>query len=388
MFRMRIAAAALGLVAALPLMAQAPAAAPEAGQTAAQHYKNVQVLKDIPADELIPAMRFIETALGVECEFCHVQGNDPDRFSKDDKKEKQTAREMMKMMKQINDTSFEGRTEVTCASCHNGHSRPQAFAPMATVESVKERVAEEQARPRPPQGQQPGAAPAEAARPVLPAAAELFAKYEEAIGGDAAIDKLTSRHVAATVTSATGQTGKIEAFTKAPDLAWQQMSNARFSRTTGFDGKEAWASDPRATRSLSGVDAEDVKLAAMFYRNLRLKDQYGQSRTFRKDKIGDKDVYIVRAAIKGGRYSDLLYFDANSGLLLRRTTFTRTVLGPIAQTTDFDNYQDVNGVKVATDLTQSTAGNVSKIHLDQVQFNVPVEDAKFAMPAQQQQPAK
>ena len=387
MVRIRIAAAALAVVTAVPLLAQAPAAAPEAGQTAAQHYKNIQVLKDIPADELIPAMRFIETALGVECEFCHVQGNDPDRFSKDDKKEKGTARDMMKMMKQINDTSFEGRTEVTCATCHNGHSRPQAYAPMATVESVKERLAEEQARPRPAPGQQP-AAQAEPARPALPTADQLFARYEEAIGGDAAIGKLTSRHVVATMTSpVTGQTGKLEALTKAPDLGWQQTSNPRFTRTTGYDGKQAWEV-ARTTRALTGVDAQDVKLAAMFERNLRLKDQYGQARTFRKDKIGDKDVYIVRAAIKGGRYSDLLYFDANSGLLLRRTTFTRTVLGPIAVTTDFDNYQDFSGVKVATDLTQTNSGNVIKIHLDQVQFNVPVEDAKFAMPAQQQQPAK
>lgn len=385
MVRTRIAAAALAVVTAVPLLAQAPAAAPEAGQTAAQHYKNIQVLKDIPAEELIPAMRFIESALGVECEFCHAGTNSPEDRAKDDKKEKGTARDMMKMMKQINDTSFEGRTEVTCATCHNGHSRPQAFGPMATVESVKERVAAEP--PRPPQGQQQPAAQAPPAPPAFPAADQLFAKYEEAIGGDAAIGKLTTRHVVATVTSATGQTGKLEAFTKAPDLAWQQTSNARFSRTTGYDGKQAWEV-ARTTRPLTGVDAEDVKLAATFQRNLRLKDQYGQARTFHKGRIGDKDVYAVRAAIKGGRYSDVLYFDVNSGLLVRRVTFTRTVLGPIALTTDFDNYQDYNGVKVATDLTQSTASNVSKIHLDQVQFNVPIEDAKFAMPAQQQPPAK
>ena len=386
MSRMRIAAAALAL-AASTLMAQAPAApAPaEANQTAVQHYKNIQVLKDIPADELIPAMRFIAGSLGVECEFCHAGTNSPEDRARDDKKEKRTAREMMKMVKQINDTSFEGRTEVTCASCHNGHSRPQAFTPVATVEVLKERLAAEAERP--PQGQQQ-AAPAEAPKPpALPTADELFAKYAAAIGGDAAIAKLTSRHMIATLTGANGQSSKMETFAKAPDLAWSHTANERFSRTTGYDGKQAWEV-ARTTRALTGVDAQDVKLAAMFERNLRLKDQYGQARTFRKDKIGDKDVYIVRAAIKGGRYSDLLYFDANSGLLLRRTTFTRTVLGPIAVTTDFDNYQDFSGVKVATDLTQTNSGNVIKIHLDQVQFNVPVEDAKFAMPAQQQQPAK
>jgi hypothetical protein len=51
-------------------------------QTAAQKYKNIQVLKAIPADELIPAMQFISASLGVECDFCHVQRE----FEKDDKK--------------------------------------------------------------------------------------------------------------------------------------------------------------------------------------------------------------------------------------------------------------------------------------------------------------
>ena len=42
-------------------------------KTAAETYKNVQVLKDVPADDLIPAMQFITASLGVECDFCHVR---------------------------------------------------------------------------------------------------------------------------------------------------------------------------------------------------------------------------------------------------------------------------------------------------------------------------
>jgi len=58
---------------------------PPVPKTAAQQFKNIQVLKDIPADQLIPTMQFIVGALGVDCEFCHVE-HDRD---KDDKKEKQ-----------------------------------------------------------------------------------------------------------------------------------------------------------------------------------------------------------------------------------------------------------------------------------------------------------
>ncbi len=41
---------------------------------AEEQFKNIQVLKGIPADQVIPAMQFITASLGVECEFCHVQG--------------------------------------------------------------------------------------------------------------------------------------------------------------------------------------------------------------------------------------------------------------------------------------------------------------------------
>lgn len=61
--------------------ATAPQTASPAGpKKAEEQFKNIQVLKGIPADQLIPAMQFITASLGVECEFCHVQG----AFEKDD----------------------------------------------------------------------------------------------------------------------------------------------------------------------------------------------------------------------------------------------------------------------------------------------------------------
>src|SRR5271169_6072112 len=78
-----ITAVALGVY--LPnLRAQAPAAggpppvpataANMKGKTAGEFYKNVKVLKDVPASEIHPAMEYITTALGVGCGYCHVPG--------------------------------------------------------------------------------------------------------------------------------------------------------------------------------------------------------------------------------------------------------------------------------------------------------------------------
>src|SRR5262245_20566384 len=89
-------------------------------KTAAEAYKNIQVLKDAPADQLLPAMQFISTSLGVGCDHCHVRG----AFEKDEKKPKETARKMMQMTAAINQNNFEGHRDVTCYSCHHGTSLP------------------------------------------------------------------------------------------------------------------------------------------------------------------------------------------------------------------------------------------------------------------------
>ncbi len=91
---------------------------------AEEQFKNIQALKGVPADQVFPAMQFITASLGVECQFCHVEG----AFEKDDKKTKQTARKMMEMMFAINKDNFEGHREVTCYSCHRGSTTPVGHA--------------------------------------------------------------------------------------------------------------------------------------------------------------------------------------------------------------------------------------------------------------------
>src|SRR5882762_7141357 len=90
-----VAVAAICLAWNLPsLNAQAPAPAgpptppPTAenmkGKTAAQFYKKIEVLKDIPATEIHPAMEYIALSLGVGCPYCHRIG----KFDVEDKREK------------------------------------------------------------------------------------------------------------------------------------------------------------------------------------------------------------------------------------------------------------------------------------------------------------
>jgi len=201
-----LAASALGLKQDKPKTPHAGTGpvspADSSAKKAEEQFKNIQVLKGIPAEQLIPTMQFISASLGVECEFCH----EPKAFDKDDKKTKQTARKMMEMMFAINKDNFEGHREVTCYSCHRGNAHPQAIPAVAT----------EPASAAQPQHREAEAAQTETKENSGPTADQLLDKYVQALGGSAAIDKVTTRVMKGTI-DFEGKSLPIDIYCKAPD---------------------------------------------------------------------------------------------------------------------------------------------------------------------------
>jgi hypothetical protein len=110
-------AEAAGPVAELPSLDPLPAGAKD--ERAEQKYKNIQMLKGIPADRLMSVMFAFKSSLGVDCTFCHLK----DQWEKDDKENKQIARKMIKMVDTDNE-QLGGVGRVTCFTCHKGQQRP------------------------------------------------------------------------------------------------------------------------------------------------------------------------------------------------------------------------------------------------------------------------
>ena len=191
---------------------------------AAPAYKNLTVLKDVPADQIGPAMQFMTTSLGVECAFCHVQG----KMEADDKGAKKTAREMITMTNEINKTHFGGRQQITCNSCHRGAARPVAIPPVMETDAMP-------AKPAAPPASAPGAA--QAVTP--PTAAQIIAKYTEALGGEANIRKVTSRVMKGNILTG-GQQTPIEVLSKAPNKRVSITHMGSSDSFTAFDGNTGW----------------------------------------------------------------------------------------------------------------------------------------------------
>lgn len=89
--------------------------------------KNLKILTGDTPQQLIMTMRSFTVALGQRCTFCHVQGD----FASDDKPEKNTARMMLTMAREINAKFPDGKRHVTCYTCHRGSTEPATEPPPA-----------------------------------------------------------------------------------------------------------------------------------------------------------------------------------------------------------------------------------------------------------------
>ena len=337
---------------ALPMFAQTGEV-----KTAGQQFKNVTELKDIPADQLMPAMQFITTSLGVTCETCHVAG----KFEADDKRPKKTAREMIAMQMMINKNAFHGQTQVTCYSCHRGSERPVAV-PM---------VQESDAAPK------MEAAPS-GERPTPPAADAILDKYVAALGGADAMKKVTSREGKGVII-VMGKETPLEIFTKAPN---KRVTISGGNSFTAFDGTSGWmGTTGKPARDMSPADSMGSALDSEFYLGLRMKEIFTQLRPGRPDKIGDVDV-VTLTGVRQGLPPVRFFFDARSGLLVRTVRYTENPLGRMPVQIDYSDYRDVGGAKTPFRWTLSRPNGRFTIQLNDVKANVAIDDSKFAKPAQ------
>ena len=94
--------------------------------------KNLKILTGESGEQVIMTMRAFRTALGVQCTFCHVQGD----FASDDNPKKETARMMLTMAREINSKFPDGQTvrHVSCYTCHRGATTPATEPPAAPAQ--------------------------------------------------------------------------------------------------------------------------------------------------------------------------------------------------------------------------------------------------------------
>ena len=392
---LRLSSRLIALVALLTVLAwvatspAAPQAARPTKQTSDQVFKNVQVLKGIPVDDFMGAMGFMTVALGFDCADCHVGAGTEKVDWAADTDRKVKARKMMLMMNSINQDNFPGQQEVTCWSCHRGRDRPLTTPSLAFVYGPVPDDRDDVLVPVPGQ----------------PSANQIIDKYLQAIGGAERLAGLKS--YVATGTSVGfggfGGGGVVQIFAKFPD---QRATIIEFPAATGrghsvriYNGREGWLETPLTVLGeyqLTGGELDGARLDAelsfpgqikQVLGNLRvslpttISDLPGPSSQTAEESGGapgqDRLVNVVQGSGPRGLLATL-YFDSESGLLVRLVRSARTPIGRVPTEVDFGDYRDVNGIKMPFRVMFAWLDGRDAIQLNQIQTNVPIDPSKFS----------
>jgi len=341
----------------------------ERPKMAEEVFKNVQILKGIPVKEFMDTMGFFAAATGMNCTQCHVEeaGGNWAKYA-DDNAYKRTTRRMILMMNSINQSYFGGRRFVTCYSCHRGITRPLVTPDLAEQYSTP-LLREPDEILRQPDG--------------APPADKILDKYIQAIGGTDRLAKITSLAAKGTYQGYDDpEKYPVEVYAKAPDQLATIAHAADGDIVTTYDGRNGFAIAPESVTPvtrlpLTGDDLAGTKIEAELAFPARIKQMLTEWRVGFPIMIDDREVQVVQGKPAAGGRPVKLYFDSESGLLVRFVRFTDTPVGVVPTQIDYADYRDVSGTRMPFKWTTTWTDGRSITELTDVQLNVPIDPGRF-----------
>ncbi|MEO5860162.1 MAG: hypothetical protein ABIR33_14585 [Pyrinomonadaceae bacterium] len=216
----------------------------------------------------------------------------------------------------------------------------------------------------------------------LPSSKDVVDKYVKAIGGRDALLKHKSRYQTGTIElSPMGIKGTVESFSRSDNRSLTKVSlDGIGDILDGYDGTTAWTSNPvQGNRVKAGTELEQSKRQSSFAREVNMDKIYTSLTVKNVEKVGDRDAYVVVASTTG-LPDDILYFDTESGLMLRSDGIVLAPEGQQATTTFYEDYREVDGIKSAHKIRAKTPAFEITTIVSEIKYDVAIEDSKFVQP--------
>jgi hypothetical protein len=385
-----VAAAFIAVAGLVGLAAQT--ASQEKPLLADQVFKNIQVLKGIPVDDFLGTMGIMAAALQFDCSDCHVNAGTATVDWAADTPRKRMARRMVTMVATINKDNFGGRQVVTCWTCHRNRDKPLVTPTMATIYGIPT------VEPDDVVTQFPGLASPES----------ILDRYIQASGGAQRLAGLTTISARGTAVGfgGFGGNGTVEIVARAPDkratIILFKAETDRGDQIRTYDGRAGWVRTPLnvvGEFQLLGSDLDGARVDAQLSFPGQIKTILTNLKSGPPTTITDLPAPASQSALQQGAAGNqshvvdvvqgtgprdllvTLYFDQQTGLLLRELRYGKSPIGRVPTQIDFADYRDVNGIKLPFRITYAWLDGRDSIVLNDVQTNVPVDDAKFGRPA-------
>ena len=319
-------------------------------KTAAEKFKNVSVLSDMPADQMGKVMNMMSASLGVNCSFCHEGTN----FAKEGVGHKDAGRKMISMTLGLNKEFFAGKTEVTCNTCHQGKAKP-----VSNVELTRAKPIVGIHQPQ-----------------TTPSVDEILAKHIQAIGGKQKLDSIKSRHVIAKRREPHGGSEPEELWQTANGLTRMVTQYGSVSVVEGFDGSKAWKRANENGIELKPDEAEQIKLEAVIAFSSNIHTVYSEFAFQSADRIEDRDVNVL-SGLNPLKMPERLSFDSQTGLLRRRISSVATLLGDFEYQVDYEDYQEFGGILQPTKIRFAVPNITWTREIAKIEMNPEIDESMF-----------
>jgi hypothetical protein len=207
-----------------------------------------------------------------------------------------------------------------------------------------------------------------------PALDDVLARYVDAVGGRAAIERLTTRVILARIVTDLPtreppvlETDTLEVYSRAPGQHFLVQRTARGTMLEGCDGATRWRRDFHGkTFEIGEGDPRSAWLLDPHF-PLHLRELFPRMELMGRADLDGRVVFVVDT---DGRETHRLYFDAETGLLVRYG-YNRKAM----------DYREVDGVLLPFRVEYSRKGGASTFHLDSVVHGAALDDSLFAKPA-------
>jgi hypothetical protein len=318
---------------------------------AGEQFKNVRVLNDMPADQMGKVMNIMSASLGVNCSYCHEGTN----FAAENVGHKDVARSMLKMTMQLNEAHFSGESQVSCNTCHRGQAIPNALVstnlPSGKATAIKS-IAEGLS------------------------AKEVLARFDVARGGSAKQAAIKNRHVIAERVEPNGKTE--------PEELWQSSDGhsrmvTRYGNTIvaeGCDAQSTWKTVNDRPIALKVDEGEQIQREAQIAMGRDLLSVYSEMVYESRVEWMGRPTDVLKGA-SAIQHEERLYFDAENGLLVRRTAQVPTVLGAFEYEVLYKEYREYAGVLHPTRLEFAVPNIRWARQVSNIECNVGLDEKLF-----------
>ena len=231
-------------------------------------------------------------------------------------------------------------------------------------------------------GQAFGQAPASA----LPAGEAVLARYVEATGGVAAYDAIRNRVTQARmeIAGAAVVLG-LTVYAAAPANLYTLVESEATGRIeSGVSDGIAWENSAlRGPIVKEGPERDDVLRDAIFDRMAHWKEHLKSAECVGTTDVNGKPAYRVVTTPKSGS-PQTLYFDKDSGLLVRVETTVNSAAGAVAVVAEPGDYRKVDGITMPFSSRMKVMGQERVVTVEKVEHNVALPADRFALPAEVQ----